>query len=149
MTIYHMHHIIPKHEGGTDDPSNLVKLTIEEHAKAHRLLYEKNGKWEDYFAWQGLAGLISHEDILLAVRDKLTTINKSEERRLYNREWTKKQWEEGRGVADQDKMKAGAIEKYGVDNIRKLKVECPHCGKLGQKVAFKRWHFDNCKALKF
>jgi hypothetical protein len=24
------------------------------------------------------------------------------------------------------------------------KVECPHCKKLGQKRAMKRWHFDNC-----
>ena len=37
-TIYHIHHIIPKHLGGTDDPSNLIKLTIEEHAEAHRIL---------------------------------------------------------------------------------------------------------------
>jgi hypothetical protein len=31
-TIYHKHHIIPKHMGGTDDLSNIAKLTIEEHA---------------------------------------------------------------------------------------------------------------------
>ena len=24
----HKHHIIPKHKGGTDDPSNLVELTV-------------------------------------------------------------------------------------------------------------------------
>lgn len=29
------HHIIPKSEGGTDDPSNLVECTIEEHALYH------------------------------------------------------------------------------------------------------------------
>ena len=43
MTIYHVHHIIPKHMGGTDDPSNLTQLTIEEHAEAHRILYEEHG----------------------------------------------------------------------------------------------------------
>jgi len=26
--ITHKHHIIPKHIGGTDDPSNLIELTI-------------------------------------------------------------------------------------------------------------------------
>ena len=36
----HMHHIIPRHAGGTDDLSNLVELTIEQHAEAHRKLYE-------------------------------------------------------------------------------------------------------------
>jgi hypothetical protein len=33
--IIHKHHIIPKHAGGTNDPSNLVELTIEQHAEAH------------------------------------------------------------------------------------------------------------------
>lgn len=28
------------------------------------------------------------------------------------------------------------------------KVECPHCGKIGQQNQMKRYHFDNCKALK-
>ncbi len=32
------HHIIPKCIGGTNDPSNLVKLTPEEHYLAHLLL---------------------------------------------------------------------------------------------------------------
>ena len=24
-------------------------------------------------------------------------------------------------------------------------LTCPHCNKIGQSVAMKRWHFDNCK----
>lgn len=51
----HIHHIIPKHAGGTDDPSNLVSLTLEEHAEAHRLLYEKYGRIEDKVAWKALS----------------------------------------------------------------------------------------------
>ena len=47
MTIYHFHHIIPKHLGGSDDPSNLIRLTVEEHAEAHRKLYEEHGLEED------------------------------------------------------------------------------------------------------
>ena len=39
MTIYHVHHIVPRHMGGTDNPENLVKLTVEEHAMAHLKLY--------------------------------------------------------------------------------------------------------------
>lgn len=50
--------------GGTDDPTNLVELTIEEHAEAHRLLYEQHGRWQDRVAWQGLAGLVGHDEIL-------------------------------------------------------------------------------------
>ena len=53
--MLHKHHIIPKHLGGNDDPSNLVELTVEQHAKAHQTLYEQHGRWQDYVAWQGLA----------------------------------------------------------------------------------------------
>jgi hypothetical protein len=55
--MLHKHHIIPKYMGGTDDPSNLVELTVEQHAEAHRLLYKEHGNWQDYVAWQGLSKL--------------------------------------------------------------------------------------------
>jgi hypothetical protein len=58
----HKHHIIPKHMGGSDDSSNLIELTPEEHAEAHRKLYEEHGHWQDYVAWQGLAKLATKEE---------------------------------------------------------------------------------------
>lgn len=60
----HLHHIVPKHMGGTDDPSNLIELTVEEHAEAHRVLFEKYGMKQDELAWKGLAGLINKKDLL-------------------------------------------------------------------------------------
>jgi hypothetical protein len=65
--IKHKHHIIPRHMGGTDDPSNLIELTIEEHAEAHRLLYEQYGKIEDRLAWMGLTGQIGKDEILIQI----------------------------------------------------------------------------------
>lgn len=65
----HLHHIVPRHMGGSDDPSNLVELTPAEHAEAHRKLYEKYGKQEDYLAWRGLAGYVGKEDI---IKEKLS-----------------------------------------------------------------------------
>ena len=70
MTIYHKHHIIPKHMGGTDDPSNLIYLTIEEHAEAHKKLWEKHGHWQDELAYKGLSKLISKDEIILEVSVK-------------------------------------------------------------------------------
>ena len=43
----HKHHIIPRHTGGSNHPSNIVVLSVEEHAEAHRKLYEEHGRWQD------------------------------------------------------------------------------------------------------
>ena len=61
----HKHHIIPKHMGGTDEPENIIELTTEEHAEAHRILYEKYEKQEDYLAWKGLEGQIGKEEFFI------------------------------------------------------------------------------------
>ena len=63
-SMKHIHHIIPQYLGGTDEPTNLIELTVEEHAEAHRLLYEQYGNWQDYCAWQALSGRIGQEEIL-------------------------------------------------------------------------------------
>ncbi len=55
----HKHHIIPKHMGGTNDQSNLVELTVAEHAEAHRKLFEEHGRWQDEIAWKALTGQIT------------------------------------------------------------------------------------------
>ena len=65
MSIYkHKHHIIPKHVGGTDDLSNILLLTVEEHAEAHRKLYEEYGRWQDKIAWKTLSGQISKAEAI-------------------------------------------------------------------------------------
>jgi hypothetical protein len=64
----HTHHIIPKHAGGTDDPDNLIELTVEEHAEAHRLLYEQYGNEYDRLAWMGLSGQMKKYEIIQETR---------------------------------------------------------------------------------
>ena len=66
----HKHHIVPKHMGGTDDKDNLIELSVEDHAEAHRKLFEEYGHWQDYIAWQGLAGLISKEDLIKKIQSE-------------------------------------------------------------------------------
>jgi hypothetical protein len=50
--------------GGTDDPDNLIELSIEEHAEAHKKLFEQYGKLEDRLAWLGLSASIGKDEIL-------------------------------------------------------------------------------------
>jgi hypothetical protein len=69
--LLHRHHIIPTHAGGTNDQSNIILLTVTEHAEAHRILYEKHGHWQDKTAWLGLAGIISHEDAVLRAHQSM------------------------------------------------------------------------------
>jgi hypothetical protein len=62
--------------GGADDPSNLVYLTVEEHALAHKKLWETYGKIEDKLAWDGLMGLVPKCDIVKEVARKAAIGNK-------------------------------------------------------------------------
>jgi hypothetical protein len=62
MSIYHKHHIVPKHAGGTDEPSNIVELTVEEHAQAHKELWEKYGRWQDKVAWLCLSKQVTKDE---------------------------------------------------------------------------------------
>ena len=50
--------------GGSDRPDNLIELTINEHAEAHKKLWEEHGHVEDYLAWQGLSGLMTKQEIV-------------------------------------------------------------------------------------
>jgi hypothetical protein len=56
--VKHKHHIIPKHMGGTDDPDNIVTLSVPEHKVAHLKLYYRYGKREDLCAYYMLSGNI-------------------------------------------------------------------------------------------
>jgi hypothetical protein len=62
--LKHKHHIIPRHIGGTNESNNLVELTVEEHAEAHKILYQIYGRHQDRLAWLGLSGQIGKDEIM-------------------------------------------------------------------------------------
>jgi hypothetical protein len=74
----HKHHIVPRHMGGTDDSSNLIELTVEEHAEAHRKLWEQYGNIKDYCAWKGLEGTIGKEEIVRLLMDPTGRVHTEE-----------------------------------------------------------------------
>lgn len=161
MALTHKHHIIPKHAGGTDDPENIIELTVEEHAEAHRILFEKYDRWQDYIAWKALSGLIDKEEIrremsrLYWLNNKHTpeTIAKIKEARakqIITDETRKKMSEahKGRKITWDLKSVTPEANKKRSESMKKHKwkeYKCPHCGKIGKSNAMKRWHFDNCK----
>lgn len=162
----HKHHIIPRHMGGSDDPSNLVELTIEEHAEAHRLLWEEHGKKQDWLAWKGLLGQIGKEDILLefASNRKNSTWyynpqNPEERRMLLPEDDIPSGWVAGRGtntwasnrdytnVSDEHRAKTSASGKKAwasgaYDNRPQLSKEARK--KIGEKNRGKKREKVTC-----
>lgn len=62
----HVHHILPKHAGGTDEPENLTPpISIALHAEFHKDLWMHYRNKYDYIAWKALSGRISSEEARL------------------------------------------------------------------------------------
>jgi len=151
--------------GGTDDPSNLVELTVEEHAEAHRKLYEEHGSTYDFVAWKALSGQITKDEARrLATIAAWTGRNHTEETKEKIREARLRQVppNKGRKFSEEHRKKISEHQKNAprsvesnkkrsktMSGIAKPKVKCPHCGKEGGAPQMRQWHFDNCKMKAF
>ena len=143
----HIHHIIPRHMGGTDHPDNLIELSIEKHAQAHKKLYEEHGKIEDKMAWKGLAGMINDEEII-KMRQSIGGKNVKGYKRTSENCANISAVKLGKKIGKQPKMSlAKKDNKYALGYTHKNE-QCPHCNKIGSGGVMKRWHFDNCKEIK-
>lgn len=150
----HKHHIIPKHMGGTDEPSNLIELTIKEHAEAHLKLYEKYNKHEDLCAYYMLSGNIEEFRKIYSRLGGLSTQIKRKQSGLiglelfYGREVRieEKSYNSSMGGKIQGKINA----KNGhMKNIQKL-VDTVSAGKKGGKktIELKKGAFGNSEERK-
>ena len=81
--ILHIHHIIPKHVTGgvaNNHPSNLVELTIIDHAIYHKVRYHLYGDWQDHNAWLALSGQVDKAQLWAnAMRLSKTGVKRSSE----------------------------------------------------------------------
>lgn len=110
--------------GGSDDPSNLIELTIEEHAKAHYELWLICGCWEDEIAYLGLTGQIGKDEI---IRKCLIESGRKRMRKLHE--------------SDPDFRhrlgKAAAAAQIGIpkteDHKKKMRGRRPHVNQSGGK----------------
>lgn len=115
-TLKHKHHIIPRYMGGSNDPENLIELTVVQHSMWHFCNYKLWGNWEDYLAYKAIAGHINKEEI--------------------NRFKLEKALEKGRQVISEkrkskefrDKMKKELKSRYKNPGYREKMAE--HCRKI-------------------
>lgn len=107
--LTHKHHIIPRHMGGQDSAGNIVELTVDEHADAHRVLYEKYGHWQDLLAWKGLSGRISMEE---AIREASSHTHK------------------GKVVSEETKLKQSLVKRGELNPM--YGTVSPNAGKFGK-----------------
>lgn len=73
--------------GGTNDPTNLISLSVEDHAEAHKRLYEQHGKEEDRIAWLALSGQINKQEALTLSRKLGRKISDKKLQERYGDNW--------------------------------------------------------------
>lgn len=124
--IYHWHHIVPRHMGGSNLPENLIQLTIEEHALAHLDLYEKYGKKEDLWAYQLLSKQVGYDEVYkeLLTQNAYDSIEKQKTR--------------GTGLF------CSRVQSEKANKVNSIKVTCLKCKKQTSYPVFKRHHLKKC-----
>ena len=74
-TITQIHHINPKHCGGTDDVSNLKELTIRDHAKVHLERYILYGNQLDRCSGDLILSKQNHPSLNVFRMERLKIFN--------------------------------------------------------------------------
>lgn len=122
--------------GGSDDPSNIESLTIEEHADRHKVLYEAYGHWQDKLAWEGLSKQISKEEIT----KRLQKAPKSEE-------WKRKMSKRMGGVNNPRYGRPGTMLGKTTSEATKDILRQQHIGKTFKAVQWEITHPDGAKEI--
>lgn len=116
--------------GGTDDPSNIVEVTVEEHAELHLDLYLQHGLMGDWLAYHTLSGQITAAE---ATRQAQIHANKT---RVWSEESRKKisdfhkgrTWRKGAKLSDETKKKLSEAAKrrppQSPETIEKIRRTC-------------------------
>lgn len=174
----HKHHIMPRHLGGTDNPENLVEVSVEEHAEIHRCLWVYGGRWQDKTAWWVLSGQVGKDEIMREIRRQNGKLVGSRPKSKKHRQNISKAWTEEKRRAKSLSQRGEKNPNYNVPgrvsplmgrkrpeqstvasnvNMKMLKagthpsqriVTCPYCKFETGIGNAKRHHFDNCREKK-
>lgn len=114
----HTHHIIPRHAGGTDDISNLIELTIEEHAEAHHVLWEQYGRLQDKIAWLMLSGKTEEAEkfrVILATQRFHEFVSDLQRREAWRQKIAEK-LRGGQQTPESNEKRSVSLKKFHTDN---------------------------------
>ena len=155
-----IHHIIPKSLGGSNDPSNLVKLTAREHFICHMLLPKMvagNNRQKMIYAWWAMANQKRPDQYRYKISSRMYEIVReaaAENHSMYTHsDETKMKLSEARKGKKFSKEWRKNISKSAknrtADRVTPFvrKVDCPHCGRSISFGNYHRWHGDKCKSL--
>jgi hypothetical protein len=119
------HHIIPKHEGGTDDPNNLIKLPRKLHQEVHHRRWLIYGKIADLYAYNILGGTLNDYELNQLYQDQVFRCkrdkDKLSEARLNSNKW--KQSHQTEEYKQRKKEQSILLNKLG-------KINSPESSKL-------------------
>lgn len=120
-----IHHIVPKHEGGTDDPSNLVKLPRKLHQEVHYRRWLVYNNLSDLYAFQLLGGKLSDDELLKIYEDQVKRCKRDQEKlitsRLKSDKWKQShQDEEYKKRKREQSILLNKLGKINSDESRKL-----------------------------
>ena len=164
------HHIIPKSLGGSNDISNLVKLTAREHFVCHRLLARiTTGAARNkmvHALWRMCNSLKSNYKVNSKTYEKaklehihiLKTVGSDGQFKAGRTAWNlgiprtsevKQAISKANSGRKSNRTSESFTEewraKISLSARSRAKQTCPHCCKEAGPTNFLRWHGDNCR----
>ena len=118
----HNHRIIPGYAGGDYSESNVVSLSVTQHAMWHYAEWSRKGCIKDKLAWKGLAGLIGKDEILAELACQRGLRQRGETRPPRSEETKRKIGESQRGkfipLDQRERMSASAKRRANTSTGR-------------------------------
>jgi hypothetical protein len=144
MKGMHVHHRIPRSQGGTDAPTNLYVCSPWFHAN---VWHGENARLS-FIEQQQIACSLGGKNNLGVKRTKTARLNLSlgAKRRYSDPIERKKTSIRMLGNKSRLGLKDSAVtrKKKSESNLNN-RVTCPHCGLTSHPGTMTRWHFDKCK----
>lgn len=162
-----LHHIIPRHAGGTDDIDNIIAVTPEEHAELHMARYNELGDFRDLCAYHMIGYNFSEAHKISAsaggkiggtkvFESKVGIFRSEEERKLWasmgGKVGAKVQMENGIGIHGQTPEERKAFARMGgiaSPAFKDPKIQSENGKRGGVKNKGFIWINDGTKTLKY